>query len=201
MLGRARFLHRAGYSVFLIDFRGHGRSGGGPITIGATESRDAHAALAYLRRRLPNDRVAVIGASMGGAASLLGPVPLAADAFVLESVYATIDDAVHGRARTWLGPLGSALAPLYLRYWLPRSGVSAKELRPIDRVGELRVPVYVMSGTDDRYTSLREARALVERLHGPREFWAVEGAGHKDLHRVARAEYERRVLAFLERYS
>lgn len=200
MLGRVRFLHRAGYSVFLIDFRGHGRSSGGPITIGAAESRDAHAALAYLRRRLPNDRVAVIGASMGGAASLLGPTPLAADAFVLESVYATIDDAVYGRARTWLGPLGSALAPLYLRHWLPRSGVSAKELRPIDRVAELHVPAYVMSGTDDRYTSLDEARALFERLRGPREFWAVEGAGHGDLYRVAGAEYERRILAFLGRH-
>ena len=200
MLGRARFLHRAGYSVLLIDFRGHGRSTGGPVTFGATESRDAHAALAYLRQRLPNERVAVIGASMGGAASLLGPSPLGADAFVLESVYATINDAVYGRARSWLGPVGSAIAPLYLRHWLPRSGVSAQELRPIERIGELRVPVYVMSGMDDRYTRLEEARALFERLPGPREFWAIEDTGHQDLHRAAGEEYERRVLAFLGRY-
>lgn len=200
MLGRARFLHRAGYSVLLIDFRGHGRSSGGPVTLGAAESRDAHAALAYLRQRLPDERVAVIGASMGGAASLLGPSPLGADAFVLESVYATIDDAVYGRARSWLGPLGTAIAPLYLRHWLPRSGVSAHELRPIERIGELRVPVYVMSGVDDRYTSLDEARALFERLRGPREFWAIEGTGHQDLYRAAGEEYEQRVLAFLDRY-
>ena len=200
MLGRARFLHRAGYSVLLIDFRGHGRSTGGPVTLGATESRDAHAALAYLRRRVPNERVAVIGASMGGAASLLGPRPLDADAFVLESVYATIDHAVRGRARNWLGPLGTAIAPLYVRHWLPRSGVSARELRPIERIGELRVPVYVMSGTDDRYTTLDEARALFARVRGPREFWAIEDTGHQDLYRAAGEEYEHRVLAFLGRY-
>lgn len=200
MLGRARFLHRAGYSVLLIDFRGHGRSSGGPITLGVTESRDAHAALAYLRRRLPNERVAVIGASMGGAASLLGANPLGADAFVLESVYATISDAVYGRARAWLGPLGSAVAPLYLRHWLPRSGVSAMELRPIERIGELRVPVYVISGTNDRYTRLREARALFGQLRGPGEFWAVEGAGHHDLYRVVGVEYERRLLTFLDKH-
>ena len=200
MLGRARFLHRAGYSVLLIDFRGHGRSSGGPVTLGAMESRDAHAALAYLRQRLPNDRVAVIGASMGGAASLLGPRPIDADAFILESVYATINDAVRGRARTWLGPLGSAIAPVYLRHWLPRSGVGAAQLRPIERIGQLKAPVYVMSGTDDRYTSLAEARALFERVSGPREFWAVAGAGHQDLYGVAGPEYERRVLAFLDRY-
>lgn len=200
MLGRARFLHRAGYSVLLIDFRGHGRSADAPVTFGGTESRDAHAALAYLRERLPGERVAVIGASMGGAASLLGPCPLGADAFILESVYPTINDAVRGRARTWLGPLGSAIAPVYLRHWLPRSGVSPAELRPIERIGEVRAPVYVISGTKDRYTSLAEARALFDRAPEPREFWAVEGAGHQDLHAVAPAEYERRVLAFLDRH-
>ena len=200
MLGRAQFLHRAGYSVLLIDFRGHGRSGGGPVTLGAAESRDAHAAFAYLRGRLPGQHLAVIGASMGGAASLLGSAPLDADAFILESVYATIDDAVLGRARSWLGPLGYALAPIYLRHWLPRSGVSASELRPIERIGQVRAPVYVMSGTDDAYTPIEEARALFEHAARPREFWAVEGAGHQDLHRAAGAEYERRVLAFLDRY-
>ncbi|HEY0180564.1 MAG TPA: alpha/beta fold hydrolase, partial [Dokdonella sp.] len=71
MLGRARFLAAAGYAVLLIDFRAHGESGGDAITFGRLESRDARAALAFLRDAAPGERVGVIGVSMGGAAALL----------------------------------------------------------------------------------------------------------------------------------
>src|SRR4029453_18026727 len=66
-LSRARLLHDAGYSVLLFDFQAHGESPGNYITFGYLESRDARAAVDYVRRRLPEQKVAVIGQSMGGA--------------------------------------------------------------------------------------------------------------------------------------
>jgi hypothetical protein len=41
MLGRAKFLAQAGYSVLLFDFHAHGESTGESITFGWLESRDA----------------------------------------------------------------------------------------------------------------------------------------------------------------
>ncbi len=200
MLDRARFLSGAGYSVLLIDFRGHGDNGGDRSTYGALESEDARAALAFLRARMPGERVGVIGVSMGGAAALLGPGPLRVDALVLESVYPTIVDAIRDRLHAWLGPLGPALAPLVRRVLLPRDGVTDADLRPVDRIGAQRAPTYVLAGTDDEYTPLEESRRLFERANEPKEFWAVEGAGHEDLYAFAPEEYERRVGAFLARH-
>ena len=71
MLGRARFLHYFGYSVLLIDLHAHGESAGEAITFGVAEADDARAALCYLRERLPQEPVALLGASLGGAALLL----------------------------------------------------------------------------------------------------------------------------------
>ncbi len=197
MVGRARFLAGAGYSVLLIDFRGHGESSQARPTYGGLESRDARAALARLRALAPGERVAVIGISMGGAAALLGPGPLPVDALVLESVYPTIDDAVRDRLRAWLGGVGRALAPLATRVLLPRDGVTAADLRPIDRIHEQTAAVLVLAGTADRYTTIDESRALFARAPEPKALWEVEGAGHVDLHDFARPEYERRVGAFL----
>jgi len=200
MLARARFLAGAGYSVLLIDFRGHGQSSAARSTWGALESHDVRAAVAFLRAAAPHERIGVIGISMGGAAALLGAAPLPVEALVLESVYPTVGDAVRGRLRAWLGPIGEALAPRVLRWLLPREGITAEDLRPIDRVHEQTAPVFVLAGTEDRYTTVRESRELFARAREPKALWEVDGAGHVDLHAFSRAEYERRVGAFLARH-
>lgn len=200
MLGRARFLAAAGYSVLLVDFRGHGDSSDARTTYGALESHDARAAVEFLRESLPRERIGVIGISMGGAAALLGPAPLPVQALVLESVYPTIADAVRDRLRAWLGPLGRAFTPSVLAWLFPREGVTADALRPIDRIREQTAPVFLLAGADDRYTTLEESRALFAHAREPKVLWEVDGAAHVDLHAFSRAEYERRVGAFLAQH-
>ncbi|MGZ3332543.1 MAG: alpha/beta hydrolase [Gemmatimonadaceae bacterium] len=199
MLGRARFLHAAGYSVLAPDFQAHGESEGKHITFGARESLDAAAAVRFLRAAVPGERVGVIGVSLGGAATLLGNEPLGADALVLESVYPTIEDAVTDRLRVWLGPLGflgHALMPSVIEMIGRETGVKGDQLRPIEHVRQTTSPILFLTGSMDRYTPLSEARALFQRARAPKQFWIVEGAGHEDLHAFAPAAYEDLVQAF-----
>jgi fermentation-respiration switch protein FrsA (DUF1100 family) len=202
MLGRAQFLHDAGFTVLAPDFQAHGESPGDHITFGARESLDAAAAMAYLHEIAPAERVGVIGVSMGGAATLLGPGPIAANAFVLESVYPTIRNAVSDRLATWFWPFGVVgrwfTSPL-IGVVGSEAGVSEAELKPIDRIGRIRAPLLLISGTADPYTPLAEAESLYARAPARKSFWAVIGAGHEDLHQYAPREYERRVGGFLER--
>src|ERR1700722_1585056 len=72
MVPRARFLHRAGYSVLLFDLQAHGESTGDRITFGIKEGLDVQSALDVLRQKAPGERVGVIAVSLGGAAALLG---------------------------------------------------------------------------------------------------------------------------------
>jgi fermentation-respiration switch protein FrsA (DUF1100 family) len=200
MVDRARFLHRAGYTVLLPDFQAHGESEGRHITFGSLESLDASAALDFLRACAGGGRVAAFGVSMGGAAALLGPAPLHVDALVLESVYPTIRQALEDRLDVWLGPfgrLGRWVAPLVIREVSAEIGVSEDALRPIDRIARAGAPVFLLAGTRDFYTPIHESRALFEQARGPKQFWAVEGAAHEDLHAFDRAAYEERVGAFL----
>ena len=195
MLGRALFLHAAGFTILTPDFQAHGESPGRHITFGALESLDAQAALAYLRAQAPRERVGVIGVS------LLGDRPLDVDALVLESVYPTLHDAVAGRLRVWLGPLGflgDAMAPALIGVVGPQVGVDEERMRPIDAIGHVSKPLLLIAGTKDQYTPLAEARALFARARAPKELWEVLGAGHEDIHSFAKLEYERRVGGFLE---
>jgi pimeloyl-ACP methyl ester carboxylesterase len=197
MLGRIRLLHRAGYAVLAIDLQAHGESPGIRITFGAAEGEDAEAAVAYLRARLPGERIGVIGMSLGGAAALLAPRPLAVDALVLESVFPDIASAVADRLETRFGPPGRWITPLFLRVASIELGIDPAALRPIDRIGGVSAPVFVLGGTADRSTTIDETRALFAAAHAPKTLWEVAGAGHVDLQRFAGAEYDRRILAFL----
>jgi uncharacterized protein len=199
MVPRAEFLHDRGYAVLLPDFRAHGESTGDYTTFGSLESKDALAAVCLLHTLAPGERVGVIGVSLGGAAALLGPSPLPVDAMVLESVYPTIDRAARDRLQAWVGPIGSLVAPALVRLLESAVKVHAGELRPIDRIAAVRAPVFLAAGTDDQYTLIQESRALYDRARAPKEFWAVSGAAHVDLHDFAPKEYERRVGDFLAR--
>lgn len=200
MLGRAQFLHDDGFTVLAPDFQAHGESPGEHITFGARESLDAAASVQFLREIVPDERIGVIGVSMGGAAALLGPGPLEVDAFVLESVYPTIRQALADRLDAWFGPFGGLsrkLAPALIDLMGDDIGVTEAELQPIDRIGRIHAPLLLLSGTADRYTTIAEAASLYARAPSPKSYWPVNGAGHEDLHAFAPAEYERRVGGFL----
>lgn len=196
MLGRARFLSHAGYSVLLFDFQAHGESTGKHITFGSLESKDAQAAIRFVREIAPHEKIGVIGVSMGGAAALLSTPPININAIVIEMVYPTIDEAVNNRLTMRLGSWARVLSPLLLLQLQPRLGIDPKQLRPIDHVGKLTIPKLFIAGEKDQHTTLEESQRLYETASAPKEFWLVPGASHVDLHRVARAEYEQRVLAF-----
>ena len=198
-IGRARFLHQAGYTVLAFDFRAHGESGGNRITFGYRESRDVAAALVYLGKCAPGERIGVVGTSMGGAAFLLASPPLHVDAVVLEQVYPSIDLALDHRMTRYLGPLGHALSPVLLRWMALNIGLHADQLRPISHVAQVNAPLLLIGGESDRYTPPQESQAMYAAARQPKELWLVPGADHVDLQRFTGDEYRRRVLAFFGR--
>ena len=61
MLPRARMLARAGYSVLLFDFRGHGESDDGKMSGGHSERGDLQGAIDYVKER----GIGLLGFSLG----------------------------------------------------------------------------------------------------------------------------------------
>jgi fermentation-respiration switch protein FrsA (DUF1100 family) len=197
MVDRARFLHAAGYSVLLFDFQAHGESPGDVISFGHLESRDAAAAVAFVRQRFPGQRIGVIGSSLGGAAALLGEGPIHVDAMVLEAVYPSMEQAVSNRLRMRMGRPGVFLAPLLTVQLKPRLGLTTADLRPVDRIDEVNCPILIVNGSRDRHTTPDQARELYDHAREPKSLWLVPGARHVDLDRVAGQQYQQRILSFL----
>jgi uncharacterized protein len=198
MVNRARFLHAAGYAVLLIDFQAAGESPGDAVTFGYREAGDVKASLHYLHRRLPGEKVGIIGTSMGGAATILAEPEVEADAVVLEQVYPTIRQATEDRLAIHLGSFGPSLAPLLLSTLHLHLGIYPEQLRPIDHIGQLAMPKLLIVGDRDRDTTIAESHAMFETASMPKELWVVHGARHVDLYGYVGAPYKMRVLDFFD---
>ena len=199
MLGRARFLHGAGFSVVMIDFQAHGESPGAQITAGHLEKHDARAAIGFAKTRHPGEPVAIIGVSLGAAAAILA-TPLNIDALVVESAYPDIRNAIHNRVSIRLGPVSWLPSELLLAQLKPRLGIPRSALRPVVNISGVGVPLLLVSGGEDRHTTVSDTRQLFDAAAQPKELWIVEGAGHVDLHAVEPVEYEARILDFFWRH-
>ncbi len=87
-------LQRSGYNLLLMDFRGHGASGGTGSTLGVEERYDVLGAIDFLRTRrdLASDRIGVWGIGMGAYAGLLAATERKeVVALALDSLYPDVD--------------------------------------------------------------------------------------------------------------
>jgi alpha-beta hydrolase superfamily lysophospholipase len=199
MVKRAPFLRQAGYSTLLIDFQATGESPGDAVTFGWRERLDVIAAVRYMNARNPDEPVAVIGSSLGGAATLFAAPTLNIQAAVLEAVYPSIDRAIVNRLEMRIGPFGQIVAPLLALQLGPRVGAAPADLRPVDHIARLGCPLLVIGGTLDRHTTVADTELLFNAARTPKERWLIPDASHVDFLEFAGEEYRRRILAFLEK--
>ncbi|MGH2358348.1 MAG: alpha/beta hydrolase [Candidatus Limnocylindria bacterium] len=186
------------YHVLQFDFRGHGDSERALVTLGSRERRDVAAA-----ERFVNDRglgpVALMGVSMGAATAILAAPDLPVAAVVADAAFADAHHPIANRMRELRYPLASlgaraivAAAALRSRAWI-RSPLST-----VARIAPRAL--LLIAPREDRLIHVSQSRKLFAAAREPKELYVVDGAEHGDSWVTAGPEYERRVLAFLERY-
>ncbi|HXG53127.1 MAG TPA: alpha/beta fold hydrolase [candidate division Zixibacteria bacterium] len=184
----------ARYNLMLFDFRYLGASGGRYTTIGARETRDLAAAVAFLRSRGITE-VGVWGFSMGGAVALMAAPDLPEiRAVVSESSYARLDllAPVLFRIPLLRYPLGW-LTGLWARVLL---GIDLAKVSPMESARRLRVPALILHSRNDHVIPFEHALLLKEALkENPRaEFWFADDLFHGQVG----PDYERRIAGFFE---
>jgi uncharacterized protein len=154
---------RLGWGMLLLEYRGYGGNPGTPTEAGLLE--DARAAYAWLATDgIAASHVVLWGESLGTgvAVHLAGEVELGA--VLLESPFTSI----------------AALAQLRFPYapvdWLIRDRFDL-----IGRIGNVRVPVLVMTAGRDRIVPPAMGRAVFAVANEPKRFWLAPDAGHNGL--------------------
>lgn len=203
MLDRAAVLHDA-YHLVLFDFRNHGQSGETATTQGVRESRDLLAIVDWLEAEKGPDRIAVFGASMGGASALAAAArDDRIDVVIIESTHATLANAIQARLDVAGYPLSLPGSWAILLGALLRTGEDATSVDPVQAIARLdgRPVLLIYGGADDSIgpNDAEELRAAAADAGSDVELHVCEAAGHDRSFEACAEAWPGWVLGFLER--
>lgn len=194
---KIEMFRKAGYAVLAIDLQAHGESSGDHITFGIKESASVVSAVGWLRQRRPDEQIAVVGQSLGAAAALIGATRTRVDALVLEAPFGDLTTALANRIAIRTGDWSRPVAPILMWAGERITGIASRDLILHERVKELRTPVMIMVGSDDRLATEAEARRIYSAASEPKSFWLVPNAAHVDLAVAAGDAYRAHVITFI----
>ncbi len=173
-------LHRLGYRVLAVDYRGYGLSTGSPTEAGVyldAEATVRHAA----RGRSPERPLVFWGRSLGATVAASATREVMPDGLILEGGFP--DKAAVVRTHLLLRALN-----VFSSYRFPT----------VELLREFRKPVLVMHGTRDAIIPFALGRELFDRLHDPKQFVPIDGADHNDFFHEGLTAYWGPIARFLE---
>ena len=159
-LYQARDARAAGYDLLVLDYRGFGKSGGEIVSEEQMQS-DAQLAYDYLAERYPEDRISVVGYSLGtGMASHLA---------------ANNDPG----QLVLIAPYLSITAMKNLWFWLVPDFILKYDLDNAEHLAEVRCPTTIVHGTADRLIPFNMAERLRDVAPERIELVELPGVGHR----------------------
>ncbi|MDR2861988.1 MAG: alpha/beta hydrolase [Syntrophobacterales bacterium] len=175
-----RIFNSLGMSVFIIDYRGYGKSEGSPSIKGI--DIDALAAWNWLvaEKKIPPEKILVFGRSLGGAVAVELMRTQRPKAAMLESTFSSLADMAG-----FLGPLANLL--------VGGAWNSAKTAVNID------TPTLCIHSPADEMIPYRLGRKLYEALAGEKYFLEIKG-GHNSGFLLSAPEYRKGLDEFLTGY-
>jgi fermentation-respiration switch protein FrsA (DUF1100 family) len=194
---------REGYGLLLFDLRASGESEGDVVTLGCLEVLDVEAAFNFLLHQpeVDPERIALYGHSMGGATAIQAMYELPRARVLIASaaytsVYTSVGDGIER-----LTPLPAfPIANLIVAMMHIKTDCNIFDVRPVETIAKIDRPLLIIQGTLDGTIELHNAHELFDAANDPKEIYIVDGAGHADIYETDPAEYERRVLGFLDTY-
>ncbi|MCL5006408.1 MAG: alpha/beta hydrolase [Acidobacteria bacterium] len=177
---RVKFYSALGANLLALDYRGYGRSEGSPFEEGLY--RDADAAYEYLieQRHMRPEDIIVVGQSLGGVVAIDLASRRPCGGLVVEC------------SLTTAGEMARRILRIPLLAYNPKTRFDS-----LSKIRQVRAPVLVAHGTKDEVIPFSMGRRLFENANQPKDFYAVEGAGHNDFLEVGGEAYRERLKEFV----
>jgi uncharacterized protein len=155
----------SGLSIFIIDYRGYGKSTGKISERGLYA--DAHAAFQYLieKRKIKAESVLLYGRSIGSGVAVELASQRKCAGLILESSYSS------------LATLANEKVPFFFPSFYLRS-----KFNNLSKIDKVNCPIAFLHGSNDTLIPPAHSQILYESFRGKKTFILIENGQHNDLH-------------------
>jgi uncharacterized protein len=180
-IDKLAILRELGADVFIIDYRGYGRSEGVPNEQGTY--RDAQAAYDHLTQTLNREprTIVVYGESLGSAVAVDLAAKHTVGAVIIEESFTSIAD------------VGQKMFP-----FMPVRLLVRNKYDTLSKIGRVNAPLLIFHSRDDEFFSWRHAERLFAAAREPKQLVELHG-GHNDAFLASAAIYRTGLRDFLAR--
>lgn len=181
-LNKIAFFHQLGLNVFIMDYRGFGKSEG-RLTEGKLYL-DADAAYHYLQKRrdLAADKIILYGESVGNVASMDLASRYPVSALIAEGAFTSAKD------------MAKVILPI-----VPTFLLSVK-MDSLGKIGTIKVPKLFIHSRYDEIVPFKLARKLFSAAPEPKEFLEIDG-DHNEGYSLSYGIYTKGIEVFLRKYQ
>ena len=172
-----------GVSVFLVDYRGYGKSEG-KIQKAGDLLEDARSALRWLEenKNVSSNQIILYGESIGSYPATALASGKKFSGLVLEAPFTTLNEL----AKRHYG-------------WVPDSALGDFQMNNDAAISKAQAPVFVLHGDQDEICPKEMGERLYELAPSPKEFYVVQEGAHNNLPQVAGSRYFDYPYEFLAR--
>ena len=165
-------------SIFLLSYRGYGKSQGSPSEEGLYQ--DTKAAYNYLSELEGVSKIIIYGQSLGGAVAIELAAGTQPAGLIVEGAFTALAD------------IGKVLYP-----FLPTKWIVGDQFRSLDKISRISCPKLFIHGDQDEVVPFEMGRKLFEAAGEPKTFYHVKGGDHNHLLDIGGEEYLRQLRGFL----
>jgi fermentation-respiration switch protein FrsA (DUF1100 family) len=172
------FFNSLGLSVFIVEYRGYGKSSGSPSEKGLT--LDAQASYDYLVNdmKFKPKQIVIFGESLGGSVAIECASKNKVSAVILESPLSSLKD------------MAQKVCPFF-PIWILESRFDS-----IEKIGLLQVPLLIIHSRDDEIVPFEMGEKLFKNAGYPKTFIELDGA-HNDAFITHQDVVKRKIKTFL----
>jgi hypothetical protein len=202
LLAEANDFRYQGFDVLLVDFRGHGNSGGKTITLGVKETEEVKLAHAFAKAKGYRN-IFLWGSSMGAVvvAKAVSEYRLEPSGIILEMPFGSLQSHLKARARV----LGFPEQPFgfLVTCWIGiERGFNGWRHNTARYARHITCPVLVQSGEKDDYVRQKEINSIYAALATAEKKSVVYGqAAHESLLGNEPVKWRHETGSFLKKYS
>jgi len=191
-----------GWSVLLIDQRGHGKSEGQYASYGYHEKEDLDDWVNWVMAKNEGKHqvIGLLGISMGAGTVLeYAAINKHVKFIIADCSYSDLEELLKYQIRDIRNiPAYPLLNALDVMLKL-RVGFNIKAVSPLKTVRDTNIPIMFIHGSEDRFVPTQMSKDLYEVKTGKKKLLIIEGASHANSYWTNKNLYEKEMWDFIDK--